>query len=182
MKTRMMKTGVAIMIFFMAGVIGFSQPPKGKMMNQKPGYAMQMKNMLNLTSDQETQLKNLRLNREKEMLPLQNRMKVLWAEYHELISAEKPNMKAVNANIDARTKLLNQMMKKNVDFRLKFRNILTEEQWLMIQSHKGKMGYGQQGRGMGLGAGMGMHHGYRGYGSPYHRMNPGSGRMNDFSK
>ena len=142
------------MIFIIAGLSTFSQPQKGQMMAEKPGYHMQMRmqNMLNLTDEQQTQMKDLRLERTKEMLPLQNRMRVLMAEYRELISAEKPDTKAINGNIDERTKLMNEIMKKRADYQLKFRNILTEEQWLTIQSHKGKMGPGK-GRGMGKGYG-----------------------------
>ncbi|MCD6202342.1 MAG: periplasmic heavy metal sensor [Bacteroidales bacterium] len=141
MKTKFFKTGTAIMIFLIAGMTSYSQPPKGNKMAQKPGYyQMQMQSFLKLTEDQQSKMKELRLNKTREMLPLQNKMKVLFAEYRELVSAEKPDMKAINNNIDARTKLMNEIMKKNAAYKLKFRNILTDEQWLLIVSHKGMMG------------------------------------------
>ncbi len=177
MKAGIMKTGTVVMIFLMAGIVGFSQPPKGRMMMQEPGYhQVQMQKFLKLTDDQQTKLKDLKLAQTKEMLPLRNKMMVLMAEYHELISAEKPDMKKVNANIDARTKLMNQIMKKNAEFKLKFRNILTEEQWLILQSRAGKMKRGFHGRGMGMepgrSYGMSMHHGFRGYGPPRPEVTP----------
>ena len=100
-------------------------------------------------------------------------MKVLLAEYRELISAEKPDMKAINNNIDARTKLMNEIMKKNADYQLKFRNILTEEQRLMIQCHKGMMGPHK---------GKGMYRGFRQWGPRGPMQGPGPRNMSGFQK
>ncbi len=174
MKTTILKTGTAIMVFLIAGMASFSQPPAGNKMGQKPGYhKMQMQNMLNLTEEQQSKMKDLRLDKTREMLPLQNRMKVLLAEYRELVSAEKPDMKAINNNIDARTKLMNEIMKKNTAYKLKFRNILTEEQWLMIQSHKGMMGPHK---------GQGMHRGFRQQGPCGPMQGQGPRNMGGFQK
>ncbi len=140
MKAKGFKTTVVTFIFLLAGTVAFSQPGQGKMMQDKSGsHFSQAANFLNLTNDQKNQMKNLQLEKVKAFQPLQSKMKVLLAEYQGLISAEKTDIKAINANIDARTKLLNQIMKKSAAFKVKFRNVLTEEQWLRLQSRKGMM-------------------------------------------
>lgn len=138
MKARDFKTTAVTFIFLLVTIAAFGQPEQGKMMRNRSGtHFLQAGTFLNLTDNQKTRMKDLRLAIVKEMQPLQSKMRVLRAEYQGLITAEKPDMKAVNANIDARTKLMNQIMKKNADFKVKFRNVLTEEQWLQLQSRKG---------------------------------------------
>lgn len=161
MKTRITKATLTLLVLFMTGAMVFSQPPAGKPMKgtppRAPHYAM-MQNMLDLTDAQKDQMKQMRLNMTKEMLPLRNEMAVLKAEYRKLITAEKPSKKEINANIDKQTDLMNKMKKVRADYSLKMRDILTEEQWLMIQSHRGMMGKGTMRKGPGMksrGAGFG---------------------------
>ena len=162
MKTRITKATLTLLVLFLTGTMAFPQPPAGKVIPgvppRTPHYAV-MQNMLNLTDEQKDQIKQMRLNMMKEMLPLRNQMAVLKAEYRMLITAEKPSKKEINANIDKQTALMNKMKKARADHMLKMRNILTEEQWLMIQSHKGMKGRGGMRGGPGMkarGTGMGM--------------------------
>jgi len=135
-----LKTGAIILMIFFAGLTGYSQPVQGRMVIKKHQPAVaQRQNYLNLTDDQKTKMKNLHMAQAKELLPLKNRMMELKAKYHSLITAEKADMKAIDANIDEQTKLINKIMKINADYRTKFSNVLTEEQRLLIQSRKGMM-------------------------------------------
>ncbi len=139
------------MTIFLAGTLAWAQPPKGKgMPMMKSQHSGMMQKMLDLTDDQIDQMKQLNLDRTKESLPLRNEMAVLKAQYHALVTAEKPNQKSINANIDKQTDLMNKMMKLRAKYSLKMRDILTEEQWLLIQSHKG------------MKTGMSMHNGMQG--------------------
>ncbi len=145
MKTIMTKTMITMMVLFLTGTMAFSQPPAGKAMKGMPQRAPQkamMQKMLDLTPEQMEQMKQMRLEMTKEMLPLRNDMAILKAEYRKLITAEKPSQKEINANIDKQTALINKMKKVRASHMLKMRDILTEEQWLMIQSHRSMKGKG----------------------------------------
>ncbi len=149
----------AMMVLFLSGTMVFSQPPAGKTMKGMPSQApknMMMQKMLDLTPEQIDQMKQMRLEMTKEMLPLRNDMAILKAQYRKLISAEKPSQKEINANIDEQTALINKLKKMRAKHMLKMREILTEEQWLMIQSHRGMYGKGAMRSGAGFG-----HHGMK---------------------
>ncbi len=137
---------MAMMIaLLMSGGVLLAQPPMGKPgPANRPAYGM-MQGMLNLTDEQKEQMKQIALDRTKEMLPLRNEMAVLKAEYRKLMAAEKPSEKELSANIDKQTALMNKMKKTGMKYALKMREVLTEEQWLMIQTHRGMRGKGMRG-------------------------------------
>ena len=141
--------------------------------------------ILDLTEEQQTQIKDLRLAHIKGVKPLQDQMVENMAHNRTLMNAENPDMKAINNNIDERTELQNKLAKLNADFRVKFRSVLTEEQQLMIGSRGGRFGgqgfYGRGGRGNFRMSGNcpGFGRGYRsdGYGPGFRngRFGPGYG-------
>jgi Spy/CpxP family protein refolding chaperone len=88
----------------------------------------------NLTDEQSKKVEALHLSLKKEMLPLENQMGELKAKQQTLTTAEKADMKAINANIDAITALQNQMMKKRAENRQQIRSILTDEQRIEFDS------------------------------------------------
>ncbi len=183
MKTRTMKNAMLLFMLLLAGTVMYAQPPRGKpvpgtrMMSPAAPRRAMMQEKLNITDEQKDQMKQLRLDMMKEMLPLRNEMGVLKAEYRQLMGAEKTDEKSLNANIDKQTALMNKMKKARSQYAMKMRSILTEEQWLMIQSHRSRSGKGgMKGHRAGFsgpGAGpCGMAAtGRRGYGA--HRMGPG---------
>jgi len=143
-----MKNTMLLFVLLLGGTVLYAQPPQGKPVPGKgmmPAVAQRramMQEMLNITDEQKDQMKQLRLDMTREMLPLRNEMGVLRAEYRKLMGAEKPDEKSINANIDKQTALMNKMKKVRSKYALKMRSILTEEQWLMIQSRKGMSGRG----------------------------------------
>ncbi len=162
-----MKTSAIMLAILFAGALAYAQPPKGKGMPPKGTHYAMMQNMLNITDEQKDQMKQLSLDKAKEFLPLRNEMAVLKAQYKALVQAEKPDQKAINANIDKQTSLMNKMMKLRTKYMLKMRDILTEEQWLMIQNHRGmrvhggmKAGPGPKGMKPGSGPQTGWGYGY----------------------
>ena len=103
-------------------------------------------NGLNLTEEQQKQVKDLRLAHMKELQPLRDQLVENKAHQRTLMNAENPDEKAIYKNIDQATKLQNEMAKLNVDFHLKFKSLLSEEQKIMFQSRKDKFGQRGQGR------------------------------------
>ncbi len=133
------------LVWMIGGGLLLAQPPKGKPVPpRQPAFGM-MQERLGLTDEQKDRMKQLMLERTKELLPLRNEMAVLKAEYHKLMAAEKPSRKEIDAIIDKQTALMNKMRKLQATYVLKMRKVLTEEQWLMIQAHRGMHGKGMKG-------------------------------------
>jgi Spy/CpxP family protein refolding chaperone len=191
MKTSKLKKGTILLVaaLMVAGLNTFAQRGRAYW-----GQGQNWENfrcpMLDLTEEQQTQIKDLRLAHMKGVNPLRDQLVENMTHNRTLLNAEKPDMKAISNNIDKRTELQNKLAKLNADFRVKFRSVLTEEQQLMIGSRGGRFGgqgfYGRRGRGNfrmsgncpGFGRGYrsggygpGFERGYRsgGYGSGFER-------------
>jgi len=89
--------------------------------------------LLNLSDEQKTQLKELRLEHYKAMKPLKNEMIELKAKERTLMSADDTNMKALNKVIDDQTALMNKMKKIQAENRIEGKKVLTEEQQLLLE-------------------------------------------------
>ena len=110
--------------------------------------------LLDLTDDQAKQIGELRLVYYKEVQPLRAQMSELAIKHRNLMIAGGVDTKVVNASIDERTGIMNKLMKKQTEFQKKFRNLLTDEQ-KMVMDNTGR-GFGmRQGMGPGMRQGMG---------------------------
>jgi Spy/CpxP family protein refolding chaperone len=96
----------------------------------------------NLTDEQKAKIKDLHLATYKETKPLRNQLGELKAKQRTLTTADKPDMNAINANIDEITKVANQLMKSRAAFRQKVRALLTDEQKMWFDSHPMHRGHG----------------------------------------
>ena len=117
-----------------------------------------MQQMLDLTEDQETKIEVLRTAHLKEMLQFRNKLNELIAKEQTLTSADKADMKAINANIDEITSVKNKMMKQQAEHHQNVRSLLTEDQRVIFDS-----------RGFGRGHGYGFKHGHRGHYNKQHQ-------------
>jgi len=91
-----------------------------------------------LTDDQKSKLKELKLSHYKEVQPLKNELIELKAKEHTLATAEKVDLKAIDANIDEITKLQNQLKKAHAANTQKIRALLTDEQRMYFDTRKAK--------------------------------------------
>lgn len=100
----------------------------------------------NLSDEQKSKIEALLIPHQKQMQALHNKMGELKARHLTLETAEKADMKAINANIDEITKVQNQLMKAKAEHQQQIRNLLTDEQKLWFDQkgnrHKGKKGDG----------------------------------------
>jgi Spy/CpxP family protein refolding chaperone len=141
-----LQTIVIAIVFFMAGLVNiYAQPGPGphnaEMKCQKKEAGCM--GIPNLTDDQQKKINDLRIAHQKEMQALHNQMGELKAKHKTLTTADKPDMKAVNANIDEITKLQNQIMKKAAEHQQQVRSLLNDEQKLWFDAHhKGGPGKG----------------------------------------
>ncbi len=87
-----------------------------------------------LTEEQNEQISELRTAHLKEMQTLRNQIDINRANYRALMRTENADMSAVNANIDERTGIRNQMEKSQASHHQDVRNLLTEEQRVWFDS------------------------------------------------
>jgi Spy/CpxP family protein refolding chaperone len=93
-------------------------------------------NRLNLTEDQQKELTALRTEQFNTMKPLRAKQAELSARENTLLAQEEVDMKAVNELIDEQTDLLNQMKKLRIEHRLSVREILTDEQLMLMEQSR----------------------------------------------
>ncbi len=84
---------------------------------------------LDLTEEQKAKVKDLKLQHEKDTLPLQNDLRVKKLDLKiAMKDKDKINMGKVNSIVDAIHKLNAEVEKKKIAHKLKFRSLLTDEQ------------------------------------------------------
>lgn len=92
------------------------------------------------TDEQITKMKAIKLETYKATMPLMNKIGELRAKHETLTKAEKPDLNAINANIDDIAKHRVQIEKIKIANMLQFRAMLTDEQRMFIDTHKQKSG------------------------------------------
>ena len=98
----------------------------------------------NLTEDQKAKIKALHLASFKVAEPLRNQLGELKAKQKTLATADKPDMKAIDANIDEITKVMNQLMKNRASFHQQVRALLNDEQKMWFDTHPMHKGHGMR--------------------------------------
>jgi len=117
MKSIKNKIGLMLILIFVAGAVVIAQPSKGKSFGI-PG----------LSEDQKAQIHKLRISHLKDVQPLQNQIRENRAHFKTLMTAENPDMSAINKSIDEFGGLRNQLMKKQASHAQDVRKLLNDEQ------------------------------------------------------
>jgi Spy/CpxP family protein refolding chaperone len=104
-------------------------------------------NGLNLTDAQKEAFKQSRLAAQKQLQPVRNELGEAEAHQKTLVSAEKPDLAAINKNIEKIGGLKVEMEKIRTKNHLDMRAQLTEEQRLKFDNAKGKMMHDGAGKG-----------------------------------
>ena len=94
---------------------------------------------LNLTDAQKEALKQSRIDLQKQLKPLRNELGEAEAHQKTLMTAEKPDLNAIDKNIEKIGMLKTEMAKVQVKHRLDMRAQLTDEQKLKFDMFRGKM-------------------------------------------
>lgn len=121
-----------------------------------PGGA-EFREKLNLTDDQKSKLADIRDRRERAAIPVQGDLRIASLDLRKLMRADRPDQRAIDAQIDRVASLRATLHKARVAGMLEARAVLTPaQQKLMKEHHGGMMGHMRGGhRGHG-GPGMGM--------------------------
>jgi Spy/CpxP family protein refolding chaperone len=150
-----MKTKVLMLVVLLSmSAVLFAQPKgqdqirpfhgqKGEMgMDRGSGGPM---NGLNLTDSQKDAFKQSMMAVQKQMQPLRNQLGEAEAHQKTLMTAEKPDLSAINKNIEKIGEFKVEMAKIQAKHRLEMRAQLTDEQRLKFDMFKHQM---KDGRGM----------------------------------
>lgn len=149
---RLVKVAMAITLMLM--VINVANAQQGQRNGYRQGagngHGFGLEQGLNLTEDQQVQMKSLRLKLRQEMLPIRNTLGENKARFRTLSTAENPDMKAINKLIDSNSQLTASMAKLRAANHQAVRKLLTEEQRIIFDSrafHRGdKRVQGQRGQ------------------------------------
>lgn len=116
----------AIILLMATATDAFAQ--RGRGLDRVGGLEQVCPNIPNLTEEQQQQITELRTAHLKEMQSKRDQIDVNRAQYRALMRGDRADMDAINANIDERTELRNQMEKTQAAHHQAIRNLLTEEQ------------------------------------------------------
>ena len=94
-------------------------------------------NGLNLTDEQKEAFKQSMMATQKQLQPLRNELGEVTARQKTLMTAEAPDMNAINENIEKMGAVKVKMEKIQAKQRLDMRAQLTDEQLLKFDMHKG---------------------------------------------
>ncbi len=119
---------VPILVLTMA-LPSFAQAGKSKMQRGN------MLDELNLTQEQETQMKELRYSHEKNMIDLEAKLKRVQLDLKKLERADEPNKKKIHAQIEKVGSARVAVQKARADQQLEIRKVLTEEQYKIFRKN-----------------------------------------------
>ncbi|QZE13949.1 Spy/CpxP family protein refolding chaperone [Halosquirtibacter laminarini] len=128
----------------------FGQPNKGKCKNNCTKECPRTKG-LNLTEDQKSEIKEIRLASQKTMKPFMDQLRELTAHQKTLMTAEKPNQKEIDKNLEKIGDMMTELAKEKSHSTQEIRALLSDEQRIQfdqkIMRFKHKRGQKQCGRG-----------------------------------
>ena len=129
MKTRSLMIFV-LMIFISGSIFAQGNPnPKNK------GGDRPFMNIPDLTEDQKEQIKEMRINHMKEVIPLKNELNEKEAHLQTISTGDNVDLNEVYVTIDEVGKIRIDLAKKRAAFRQDVRKILTEDQRVIFDMH-----------------------------------------------
>ncbi|MEA1965631.1 MAG: Spy/CpxP family protein refolding chaperone [Candidatus Aerophobetes bacterium] len=104
---------------------------------------------LNLTENQTKELQDLRLEYQKEMLEARGTLQIKRLELRGQLLSEEPNRAKIDSLVEERGELWTDIQKKILDYQLKVKEILTEEQWNKLRLYHSFGNKARKGRDVG---------------------------------
>jgi Spy/CpxP family protein refolding chaperone len=133
---RSIKVAMTITLMFM--VISTANAQQGQRnghgQGQGSGRGYGQHQSLNLTADQQTQFKSMRLKMQQDMLPIRNKIGENRAKLRTLTTVENADLKAINKVIDSNSQLTASMAKLQATNHQAVRSLLTEEQRIIYDT------------------------------------------------
>lgn len=130
MKTKRFFSAITIALMLFGSMSLLAQPVS----HTRKGHEIKF------TDEQRAKIKDIHMASYKEIKALQNQMGELKAKQKTLTTADKPDLNAINANIDEISKVQNKLMKIKASSHQQIRALLTDEQKMIFdskQEHRG---------------------------------------------
>ena len=96
------------------------------------------RNMLDLSDEQQTKMKELRLAHMKDTKSLRDEAEELRLKQRNLMTDENPDKSTLIANVNRLSDIQNNLAKKRFDHQMEVREILDEDQLVLFLSRAGK--------------------------------------------
>jgi Spy/CpxP family protein refolding chaperone len=160
MKTTRFLFAIALMASFtFLSTAAMAQRGEGRMMMERPANHKQMNQEvrcgLELTTEQEAKIKEIRVKHIAEVTPLKNELGEKYARLRTLQSVDKPDLNAINKIIDEISVIKANIQKKGAAHKVAVASLLTPEQKVIFNAnHSKRMGKGNRMGGKGMGKGM----------------------------
>ncbi len=150
-------------LFLLAGLILAISNPTASAQNRNKKGACKF-----LTEEQQKQATDIKAKYQKDITYLHNKLNELSAKEKTLVQVDNPSLKQIYSNIEAKTELHNKIAKTKAKMHIELRNIMTEEQRLIMGSGMGKKMSCKEGMHRGM-----RKHNMRGNRNGRHQMNKG---------
>ena len=123
--------------------------PAGRQQKDCPQHSYQKtsesgEHLPNLTEEQRNKMQELRIAHLKQVQPINNELKLKYAELRILTTADKTDQKAVDQKIDEIYALKTKKAKMNQAHKQSIRALLSDEQRIMFDSRQGRAGASQR--------------------------------------
>jgi Spy/CpxP family protein refolding chaperone len=115
-----------------------------------------LREKLNLTDDQKTKLADIRDRQARRAIPVQGDLRIAALDLRKVMQADKPDQRAIDAQIDKVAGLRASLQKSRVASMLEARSVLTPAQQKLMREHRGMRMRGRMGMGHGMGMDAGM--------------------------
>jgi Spy/CpxP family protein refolding chaperone len=144
MKTKLLNFLVLIIIG--TGVVSAQLPERFERRNNpnpeqnfRTGPGERVNEFLELSTEQKEAVKKIWLESAKALKPIKDELRELKAKHQTLTTQSKPDMDAINKSIEKIGSVKVQIAKIQAKRQQEFRALLTEEQLLKLDNHKGRM-------------------------------------------
>jgi Spy/CpxP family protein refolding chaperone len=125
---RISKTFVLLILIGIIMNAGLAFGQEHRVVKMKKTGGGNMMGIENLSEEQQTEIKSLRMALQKSILPLKSDLEVAQAELKKMMIADSPNQSAIEKKVETIGKLRIEMQKLQVVNQLNIRKLLNEEQ------------------------------------------------------
>ncbi len=120
-----------------------------------PDWHQMLGEKLGLSAEQKDQIHKIMLDTRKRNIEAEAKGKIARIELHELLSADSPDQKKLDAKIAELTQFHGTMLRSHVETMLAIKKVLTAEQRAKLKELRPMMGFGRHNRMGGFGHGPG---------------------------
>ncbi len=135
-----LKLLVAIIVVLGLSLSVMAQPQKRRQMPQQSMKAQSGFQSLDLTEDQQDQIKQIHLAHMKDVQPLIDELKINRAKINAILNNDDPDMKQIVSLVETDAKLLTRIQVKSIEQKINVRSHLSEEQKIIFDAYSEKMG------------------------------------------